>query len=305
MHIVHKWMFLKMVKQVGHAHHELRIMGTMPGELAAACPTCPHPNINLPNNWEQCSPDWSKWNLSMRHDFQQPSTDSSTHCFWLLMSASISSVCSSWVRRRTQGLGWDWPTLSRMSSIKSTSSPSLTKRKSWCAQGSLLLIMQTTTAVLTVIFYRYANMDYILAEVLKHHLTVLHKIITFNIACQWSKSLENQLKKLPVGIRVSDIGSHDELIPMLHVLAHKAPCPTQHSLNYHPGSRHMDGEGIECTHTASGPLGTATKQMGPGYWHNTIDSQWNHWNWCKVVSVKTTLLYVGSEVKHILVVGRY
>ena len=55
--IIHKWMFIKMVKWAGSAHHELRIKGTTPGELAIACPTCTHLNINLPDNWEQCSPD--------------------------------------------------------------------------------------------------------------------------------------------------------------------------------------------------------------------------------------------------------
>ena len=145
--------------------------------------------------------------------------------------------------------------------------------------------------VLTVLFHRYANMDYILAEVLKHHSTSLHKIITYDIACQWSKNLEARLNKLPSSIRLSNIGSHDELIPKLHVLAHKAPCPTQRSLNYHVGSGCTDGEGIEHTHAASGPLCAATKQMGPGYRHDAIDSQWNHWNWCKVVGLGKSLAY--------------
>ena len=95
--------------------------------------------------------------------------------------------------------------------------------------------------VLTVLFHRYVNMDYILAEVLKHHLTSLHKIITYDIVCQWSKNLEARLNKLPSSIRLSNIGSHDELIPKLHVLTHKAPCPTQRSLNYHVGSGCTDG----------------------------------------------------------------
>lgn len=120
---------------------------------------------------------------------------------------------------------------------------------------------------------------------MKHHSTALHKVITYDIACQWSIYLESRLKKLPPGVRVSEIGSHDDLVPKLHALAHKAPCPTQRSLNYQPGCGRTDGEGIERTHAASGPLSAATKQMGPGYRHDAMDSQWNHWNWRKIVGL--------------------
>ena len=105
--------------------------------------------------------------------------------------------------------------------------------------------------ILTVFSLGYANTDYIFAKVIKHYSMALHKVITYDIACQWSIHLKSWLKKIPLGVRIDDIGSHD-LVPQLHILRHKAPWPTQCLLNYQPGG-HTDGEGIECTHATSGP----------------------------------------------------
>jgi hypothetical protein len=49
--------------------------------------------------------------------------------------------------------------------------------------------------------YRYANMDYVFASVLKHHDTNLHKVVSYDIACQWSVNLPERLAKLPSNIR--------------------------------------------------------------------------------------------------------
>lgn len=133
-------------------------------------------------------------------------------------------------------------------------------------------------------------MDYILACVLKHHETSLHKVISYDIACQWSKNMDYRLSKLPRAVRVMDIGTHEEVIPKLHSLAHKVPCPADRSVNYMPGAGRTDGKGIEQTHAASGPLCAATKQMGPGYRHDAMDAQWNFWNWRKIVGLGECVL---------------
>src|SRR5882724_7168418 len=96
---------------------------------------------------------------------------------------------------------------------------------------------------------RYANMDCIFSSVLKHHDTNLHKVVSYDIACQWSVNLPECLAKLPSNIRPPALGSTDIVIPKLHVYSHKLNCKTDYSLNYLWGARHMDGEGIERTHS--------------------------------------------------------
>jgi len=55
-----QWRHLKLLKRAGRGNDPSGVLGTKPGELAILCPTCPHPGINLPDDWksrpatEQC-----------------------------------------------------------------------------------------------------------------------------------------------------------------------------------------------------------------------------------------------------------
>ncbi len=57
MRVVAQWRFLKRLKRAGRGHDPSGVQGTKPGELAVPCPACPHPDINLPPNWEDVSDD--------------------------------------------------------------------------------------------------------------------------------------------------------------------------------------------------------------------------------------------------------
>jgi hypothetical protein len=132
---------------------------------------------------------------------------------------------------------------------------------------------------------RYANMDYVFLSVLKHHDTALHKVVSYDIACQWWVNLYECLNKLPAHIQPPPIGTMDVVILKLHVYSHKLKCQMDYSLNLLCGAGHTDGEGIERTHSNTGPVCASTKQMGPGYCHDGLDWHWTHWNWQKIVGL--------------------
>lgn len=46
-----QWRHLKLLKWAGRAHDPAGPDGTKPGELALCCPSCPYPEINLPQDW--------------------------------------------------------------------------------------------------------------------------------------------------------------------------------------------------------------------------------------------------------------
>lgn len=133
-------------------------------------------------------------------------------------------------------------------------------------------------------------MDYVLASMLRFHDPSLHKVVSYDIACQWSKSLLDRLAVLPKIVRPSDVGTLETLIPKLHVHSHNPPCPTVNSLNFREGVGRTDGEGIERVHSMSGPICASTKQMGPGYRHDAMDANWLFWNWQKVVGMGKIVL---------------
>jgi Kyakuja-Dileera-Zisupton transposase len=134
-------------------------------------------------------------------------------------------------------------------------------------------------------------MDYIFASILRYHSKHLRKIITYDIVCQWWRHLLERLALLPEHIRPTVIeGTLQFAIPKLHIYSHKeVPCQTDFSLNLMPGAGRTDGEGIERTHSNTGPVCNSTKQMGPGARHDTLDCHWAHWNWQKIVGMGASL----------------
>lgn len=48
-----QWRHLKMLKRAGRGHDEAGVGATKDGELAVLCPSCPHPGINLPEDWSE------------------------------------------------------------------------------------------------------------------------------------------------------------------------------------------------------------------------------------------------------------
>jgi hypothetical protein len=51
-----QWRHLKMLKRGGCGHDPSGMAGIWEGELAVACPSCPHAGINLPEGWENTPP---------------------------------------------------------------------------------------------------------------------------------------------------------------------------------------------------------------------------------------------------------
>lgn len=59
--MAHEWRHLKLLKRAGRGHDPDRTASeTKPGECAVLCPSCPHPGINMPENWED-EPEDTKW----------------------------------------------------------------------------------------------------------------------------------------------------------------------------------------------------------------------------------------------------
>jgi len=56
MRMVLQWRHLKLLKRGGRAHDPASVEAK-DGELARQCPSCPHPNKNLPDGWENVSDD--------------------------------------------------------------------------------------------------------------------------------------------------------------------------------------------------------------------------------------------------------
>ncbi|KAJ7050768.1 hypothetical protein C8F01DRAFT_1343613 [Mycena amicta] len=132
----------------------------------------------------------------------------------------------------------------------------------------------------------YANMDYILMQALAGP-RVKCLVVSYDIACQWKQLLRE---------RVINIMDHSNLpatlddfdyigfgLPVWHAAAHEESCQAANSLSFLVGIGRTDGEGIERTWAVLNPIGFATKEMGQGNRHDTIDDKVDHINFEKNV----------------------
>ena len=55
--MMREWKHLKMMKRAGRGQDSTGVNGTKPGELVVECPACPHPGVNLPENWKNVRED--------------------------------------------------------------------------------------------------------------------------------------------------------------------------------------------------------------------------------------------------------
>ncbi|KAJ7761124.1 hypothetical protein B0H16DRAFT_1312626, partial [Mycena metata] len=137
---------------------------------------------------------------------------------------------------------------------------------------------------------RYSNMDYIvLCAVLG--IMAMYLVISYDIACQWRIHFEERMGKMPEELQ-PDLNQTTVLygLPVWHAAAHEHSCQVQNSLSYVPGVGRTDGEGIKWTWSDFNPLAWATKEMGAGARHDTIEDKIDHHNFEKNINqVRTTL----------------
>ena len=141
--------------------------------------------------------------------------------------------------------------------------------------------------------YRYANTDYVVVRSTSHYPET-KKVASYDIMCQWGLNLRNRLEDFPSpNAEHLDDQIVSRLVPKFHLAAHKESCRVNFSLNYEPGVGRSDMEGPERTWFGLQGGGT-TKDQGPGYWSDSMDDKFGHWNWTKLIRLGTTYSFSFS-----------
>ena len=120
---------------------------------------------------------------------------------------------------------------------------------------------------------RYCNIDYIFTLILGHYSTLLQKVASYDITCQWLIHPLERLAALPFHIQpIIPPGTLCYVIPKLHIHSHKLNCQLNYSLNLLPGAGKTVDKGIEWSWANLNPVTNNMKEMGPGACHDTIDN---------------------------------
>src|SRR5256885_658569 len=121
-------------------------------------------------------------------------------------------------------------------------------------------------------------MDYLVLSSLKSGLDLTHLVVSYDIACQWSKNLWQRMESYPRDLTFN----HDHfqttfLVPKFHLPAHIEACQTSFSFNLTRGVGRTDGEAPERGWADINRIATSTKEMGPGSRRDTIDDHFGDW----------------------------
>jgi Kyakuja-Dileera-Zisupton transposase len=138
---------------------------------------------------------------------------------------------------------------------------------------------------------RYINMDYLFWSSVRHsrlrHSSLTRIVVSYDIACQWSKYIWERLEKYRRWIEEDEdrAQSFVFLVPKFHLPAHIAKCHTSYSFNLERWVARTDGEAPERGWADVDPLAPSAKEMGPGSWVDTINAHLGDWNWKKVIAM--------------------
>ena len=132
---------------------------------------------------------------------------------------------------------------------------------------------------------RYANMDYIFVAAILLDLAT-RKLITYDIACQWSVHLLDRISKFPDHLRINIPTGHlAYAIPKLHWHSHNRVGHSKFSLNLIPGVGRTDGEGIERLWLWLNKAAPSAKEMTPAARHELLDDFCGFTNWRKTIGL--------------------
>ncbi|KAF7308965.1 CxC2 domain-containing protein [Mycena kentingensis (nom. inval.)] len=296
--VARQWRHLHLLKRAGRGHDKYGVVGTGQGELAIRCPACPRPGVNLPDNWAEASPeDRCLYTMVIALDA----------CFRLKRR-----LFSSWARDPGLGTGWAYMVEARayeeyiasvgdqkevrfffaarvidersfqMSSCSGLAALDHANDKfsrGYAATGVAMGICARHEFVLPTAVAdlqkgeRYANIDWIFMSLLRHLMALSWIIVSYDIACQWSKNLKERLAALPPLVRLQAIqallAAMRFAIPKMHVKGHIMACQLVFAFWL--------------------IFGTSTRVSGPGSRADQLDDHLGFWNWGKLIRIASLL----------------
>ncbi|KAF8215194.1 hypothetical protein K438DRAFT_1561909 [Mycena galopus ATCC 62051] len=305
-----------MGKRAGRAHHPTGIAGTSPGELAIPCRACPHPNINLPEGWEDAPPevayvfaDGSVRGFSLTQLF--------SWIYRLLVSEDANFKMkgrdrSSREKDPTLGPGWAYMVanddylkhlvkyvnedeISHCVSFAALWSANNKRAKGLRASG-----IGSVSCSRHEIFRplgtgdlqqgeRYPNMDYLFWSSLIG-IILLTVVASYDIACQWSRNFWTRASAAPWIMKLPEHLKIIFKVPKFHLPPHIKKCHAPYSFNYAKGIGRTDGEGVERNWSWLNWAAKSISVMGPGAREDTIDDICGFSNWKKTVDFGNSLL---------------
>jgi hypothetical protein len=127
-------------------------------------------------------------------------------------------------------------------------------------------------------------MDYIFLSALIG-CAVLRLLITYDIACQWSRNLATRMEHYPDNMKIDlDRVEVQTAVPTFHIRAHGLSCQQAFSLAFLLYAARTAGEEVETGWAHMNLVSASIQEMSPGHRHESLDDHWGGWNFQKTVT---------------------
>ncbi|KAH6886031.1 hypothetical protein BKA70DRAFT_1465400 [Coprinopsis sp. MPI-PUGE-AT-0042] len=302
--VVRYWRSLLQGKRGGRGQDPAGIDNTAEGELALECPACPHPGKNLPDDWKEAGPLLFIYTLFLAMDANFKLKGKDRKLTDLEMTPGWSYCVNE---HKYQHHLLEFADEAEISTCHSEHDAivraSVRRTPGYNVTGAGLVICSRHGLCADVNPSRFANMDYIFFAAIII-IALLRIVITYDIACQWSKKLQSRMEKLPEHLKRTDNVDIHAAIPSWHINAHGPDCQVNFALMYQEGNGRTCGDEIEGTWDHTNSLGTSVREMGPGARHETLNDHFSGYNFQKIVGLRQNLLKKVKEahlmrLKHI------
>ncbi|KAF7331418.1 CxC2 domain-containing protein [Mycena kentingensis (nom. inval.)] len=293
--VARQYRHIMMLKRGGRGHDRQGVLGTALGELAIRCPVCPRPDVNLPEGWQDATPE-----------------DRFLYTFFVALDACFRlkrRLISSLAKDPPSGPAWAYMTelvsyerflasvteqddMSTCSGLAAVEQANTKFSRGYAVTGVGMGVCARHEFVLPNSVAdlqrgeRYANMDWVFFSLLQHICCLLWMVVSYDIVCQWTKKIMERVKNLEPMLRIRVIWALVRfVIPKLHILGHVAKCRSRYSLLLLRGGAQTDGEGIERPWSMIGGVAASTRASGPGSRADQLDDHWGFWNWRKTIGL--------------------
>ena len=152
------------------------------------------------------------------------------------------------------------------------------------AKSKLVFYINHSTA--NYLVFRYCCIDFIIFATLVG-IILPWIFITYDIGCQWSKNFRARMSDFPENMQINPATRVDVAIPSWHINGHGPKCRRDFCLGYTRGAGRTCGEEVETTWSSTNALAPSVREMAPGARHDTLNDQWNGWNFHKIVGFRT------------------
>ncbi|KAF8418379.1 hypothetical protein L210DRAFT_3511087 [Boletus edulis BED1] len=255
MRMMHEYRHLKQLQRAGRGHITNGIENTRQGECAVRCPACPHPGINLLNDWEVKEPA-KGWIYALFITIDAN---------FILKQKTVSSELVD------PSLNRGWAYFVEKQSYKNylKDHAKVSQEKSFCVSHNAVNMADSKLSRGRVdCAWHEMKLPCGVGDLQKGESVVVL------IDQLWSR-----MSALPEPLHLN----HDTKI------AHIQACQTMFSFNFTCWMGRIDGEAPERGWANFNRVASSTKEMGPGFHRDHLDDHFGDSNWKKRMALGQTL----------------